>query len=214
MSLLAPIQFFDWSSIFNALRSRLGRFNGLIDKAVLLFGQIKTLIPRTHKLTEDILSEFHEWSTFKEARFSHRVINIEQALRKNSELIRGMKASFNAVRDIIRLIKAPLQSPLEGAAEDVEAVTGAGSVAELLARFPRLARGLERAIAFLGLLIEYVAAFNAAVNDFQTILDELKRVRLAIEKLDTVFLGQGNKRKFVKLADGKFIRIRVGNLHS
>jgi len=42
---------------------------------------------------------------------------------------------------------------------------------------------------------------------------ELKALRLEIEKLDTIFLSQSNKRKRLKLANGKSIRIRVGKLH-
>jgi hypothetical protein len=213
---VSVFQLFDLPAILNLLRARLGRFNALIDKAQLVFGQIKTLIPRTHKLTEDIMSEFTEWHQFREGSFKHRVINVEQAIRKNEELFIGMKRSFAAVRDIIRLIKAPIRNPIEGAAEDATAFleSAEGGVARFLARFPSLARALEKVIGLFALLVDMLASYSQALNDLQTILDELKRVRLAVEKLDTIFLGQGNKRKFVKLADGKFIRIRVGRLHS
>jgi hypothetical protein len=52
------------------------------------------------------------------------------------------------------------------------------------------------------------------IDDLQTVVDELKRIRLEIEKLDTIFLQQGNKRKTLQLLNGKSIRIRVGRLHS
>jgi hypothetical protein len=73
--------------------------------------------------------------------------------------------------------------------------------------------GLSEVAVGIGILYQVLSFVADIIQDLQTIVDELKRLRLEIEKLDTVFLQQDNKRKRIKLASGKRIRVRIGALH-
>ena len=95
--------------------------------------------------------------------------------------------------------------------EDVES---SGGISALLRKFPALAKGLEKLLGVLGLIVQALDAIATTIDDLQQIVDELKALRLEFEKLDTIFLSQSNKRKTLRLADGSSIRVRVGKLHS
>jgi hypothetical protein len=97
----------------------------------------------------------------------------------------------------------------EEVAADLEGGTGEG----ILKRLPRLAKGLEKLLGVISLIVDAVISWSDAVDKLQTIVDEVTRLREAIEKGDLIFLKQSNPRKTLTLTDGTKIKIRLGNLH-
>jgi hypothetical protein len=118
------------------------------------------------------------------------------------------------VVDLAKQFKEDLFTEQAPEAGELLADVEEGGTKTIVDLFPKLGKAAEKILGVLGAL---VVALEQAVNliaDLQTIVDELKRIRLEIEKLDTIFLQQDNKRKYLKLANGKTIKIRLGKLHS
>jgi len=149
-------------------------------------------------LFNSIIDEVNAWKNFKEdIRLKSRVVNIESAITKTKDLVEGLFASWRAILALIKSLTTKLE--LGGAAEIVEAATGIGLPVAL--------------VNFLVLVVEVLDTVRDVIDDLQTIVDEITRIRTEIETLDTIFLSQSNKRKTIKLADGKSIKIRLGKLH-
>ena len=165
------------------------------------FQKATTLVGDTTHLVESVKDEIAGWKNFKQdIRLKSRVINLEEAIQKTRDLIEGIPASWRAVLDLFSQIRKAIQ-------KDLAAEEGAALLAVETA-------GLSEVATAVAILYQILSFATDVIGDLQTIMDELKRLRLEVEKLDTVFLQQGNKRKYLKLADGKTIRIRVGHLHS
>jgi SMC interacting uncharacterized protein involved in chromosome segregation len=152
-------------------------------------------------LFDTVVGEIDAWKHFKEdIRINSRVINLEIAIKKTRALIEGIPQSWRAILDIFSQVRKAIQ-------KDIVAEEGAALLAVETAGLSEVATG----IAILYQVLSFVADI---IQDFQTIVDELKRLRLEIEKLDTIFLQQDNKRKYLKAKDGRRIRVRIGHLHS
>lgn len=211
----------DLSGIFSAIKGFLGPFGKLFDllkkgfdHVVNVFGQGGTAF----KLKDSVLEEIDGWKNFKQdIRFKQRAIVLESAIQKTRDLIEGIPESWHAILDILKQVREKFSSGSTGealeeasaAAEDIES----SGLHSLLNKFPRLARGLEKALGVIALVVDGLESVAEFIDHLQTIVDELKRVRKEIEKLDSIFLQQGNKRKTLKLADGSSIRVRRGHLH-
>jgi hypothetical protein len=140
------------------------------------------------------------------------------AITKTRALVEGIPAAWHSIQDLFKQFKekvntANVNTQAADLAADIEEGTGEG-VAGLLKKFPKLAKGLTKIFGVLVLVTDALESVSRTIDDLQVILDEITRLRLEIEKLDTVFLSQSNARERVKLADGKVIRIRVGKLHA
>jgi hypothetical protein len=209
--------FIDFSKLFQLIRGLLGPFGKLLDSLKKAFDHVVNVMTAADKLATSIREEIDGWKNFKQdIRFKQRVIELEAAFIKTRDLIQGIPEAWHNVLDLIKQIKAQVgggESPVEDAeaiAEDLES----GGVKKLLQQFPKLARGLEKLLGVLAIIIQALEAIADAIDHVQTIVDELKRIRLEIEKLDTIFLSQSNPRKTIKLANGKTMKIRVGSLHA
>jgi hypothetical protein len=207
---------FDLSGIVDRIRTFLGPFGKLLDSLKKSYDKLINIFDAGEKLTDSIIGEIDAWKNFKsDIRFSQRVIQIERAIQKTKDLIEGIPASWQAIVDIVKQIKAQISgesNPIEEAEAATEDIESAG-VRSLLTKFPALAKALERVLGVLAIVLQALEAIATSIDDLQTIVDELKAIRLEIEKLDTIFLSQSNKRKTLRLSNGKTIRIRVGKLH-
>jgi hypothetical protein len=206
---------FDLSGIFDAIKRFLGPFGKLIDQVKQLYDHVVGILDAAEKLKDSIVGEVVGWKNFKQdIRLKQRVVNIESAVQKTRDLIEGIPAAWRSIQDLIKQFKSQLQSenPVEDAEAAVEDVESSGFKA-LLEKFPQLAKILEKALGVGAILLQAAEAIANGIDDVQQIVDELKRLRLEIERLDTIFLQQANKRKRLKLEDGSTIRIRLGKLH-
>lgn len=206
----------DFGSLFSAVKNFLGPLGQIWDKIGEAWTHLQTIGQRATQLKDSIVEEIDGWKNFKsDIRLKQRVVQIESAIEKTRALIEGIPAAWRAILDLIKQAKDQLN--VQNPVEEAQAITTdieEGGIKTLLTRFPALARACERVLAFLGIVVTALEAISNVVDDFQTIVDEMKRLRLEIEKLDTIFLSQSNKRRRLKLADGSTIRIRVGHLHS
>jgi hypothetical protein len=213
------VALFDFlSPLLNRIKQALGPLGKLWDKVVEAYTHVTGIIAAGLKLTDTITSEVEAWKNFKEdIRFGSRVINLEKAISKTEELFQGIPDSYHAILDLVKEIKGKIgarTAPDPAEVEEIEAEFEEGSIANILKRFPAIAKFFEKALGVVSLIVDALESIANAIQDLQTIVDETKRIRLEIEQLDTIFLQQHNKRKNLKLADGKSIRIRIGSLHS
>jgi len=172
----------------------------LVKNIITTFTKLKDLWSEVTTLIQSGKDEIDGWKHFKEdIRLKSRVVNLETAFKKTRDLVEGIPASWHAVLDLFSQIKSAL-------AKDVAEEEGAALLAVETA-------GLSEVAVAIAIIYQVLSFVESVVSDLQTILDEAKRLRLEVEKLDTVFLQQDNKRKVVKLESGKTIKIRVGKLH-
>jgi len=173
----------------------------LVKNIITVFTKVKDLFSEVNNLVTSVKGEIDGWKNFKEdIRLKSRVVNLETAFRKTRDLVEGIPKSYHAVLDLFSQIKTAL-------ARDVAEEEGAALLAVETA-------GLSEVAVALQIIYQVLSFVESVVSDLQTILDEAKGLRLEVEKLDTVFLQQDNKRKTLKLDNGKSIRIRVGKLHA
>ncbi len=207
----------DFGSILTAIKTWLGPFGKLLDKLKETYDHVVNIYDAGSTLVTSITDEVNAWRNFKQdIRFKQRVIELEAAVTKTKALIEGIPAAWKSIVDIFKQFKESLTQETNPV-EDAEAATAdieAGGIKTLLTKFPALARALERLLGALALIVSALEAIANTVDDIQTVVDEITRLRLEIEKLDSIFLSQSNKRKTVKLADGSTMRIRIGHLHS
>lgn len=220
---MALLDVFDLSAVYARVIKFLGPVGKVIDLGVSAIKRLGTIVQRQTKLMDDAVKEFQAWRNFKEdIRLKSRVVNLESAITKTRALIEGIPAAWHAIVDIVKDFRRKLDPVGAETAENIEIAGDLGKVEEgtgeiltkLLNKFPKLLKGLERAAIILGLILDALESLSKLIDDLQVILDEITRLRLEIEKLDSIFLSQDNKRERVKLADGKTIRIRLGKLHS
>jgi len=173
----------------------------LVKNIITVFTKVKDLFSEVTTLIQSAKDEIDGWKNFKEdIRLKSRVINLETAFKKTRDLVQGVPKSWHAVLDLFSQIKSAL-------AKDVVEEEGAALLAVETA-------GLSEVAVALQIIYQVLSFVESVVSDLQTILDEAKLLRLEVEKLDTVFLQQDNKRKTLKLDNGKRIKIRVGKLHA
>jgi hypothetical protein len=213
---MASLFGFDITGLLSSIKSFFGPLGKLFDKLKETYDHLVGVFDAAQKLTTSVTSEIDAWRNFKQdIRIRQRVVNIETAIQKTRDLIEGIPAAWRAIVDVVKQVKSQIggaESPVEdaqAAAEDIDA----GGIKSLLEKFPKLARGLEKLLGVLAIIVTALETISNVIADIQTVVDEITRLRLEIEKLDTIFLSQSNRRKTVRLEDGRTIKIRVGKLH-
>jgi methyl-accepting chemotaxis protein len=206
----------DFGALFQLIRRFLGPFGKVLDKVKETYDHLVNILNDADHLADSIRGEITAWKTFKQdIRIRQRVVQIERAIEKTRSLIQGIPEAWRSILEIIKQVRANIGGGADAATEAEAAVeeVEAGGVKGILERFPALARGLERLLGVLAILIQALESISKVIQDVQQIVDEIKAIRLEIERLDTIFLQQSNKRKTVRLADGRTLKIRVGKLH-
>ena len=213
---MALSDFFNFSGILDRIKTLLGPFGKLFDSLKQSYDKLIHIFDAANKLTTSVISEVNAWRNFKQdIRFAQRVVQLERAFQKTRDLIAGIPAAWHSIVDIVKQLKESLTQETNPI-EDAEAATAdieSGGIKTLLEKFPRLAKGLEKVLGALALLLQALETIASIIDDLQTVVDEITGLRQEIEKLDTIFLSQSNKRKTLKLANGSTIRVRVGKLH-
>jgi hypothetical protein len=204
-----------FAPLLNKLKIFLGPLGKLWDKIVGAWNHITHIVQATEKLVDTIKDEISAWKNFRQdIRFKSRVVQLESAFTKTRDLIEGIPESWRAILDLIKQFRESIATEQAPQPEEFAADIEEGGSKTITEIFPKLGKLAEKALGFVSIIVTALEQIANAIDDLQTIVDELKRIRLEIEKLDTIFLQQGNKRQTLKLADGKTIRIRVGRLHS
>lgn len=214
---MAFTDLFNFSGIFDRIKAFLGPFGKLLDSLKQSYDKLIHIFDAATKLKDSVVAEVDGWRNFKQdIRFAQRVVQLESAFKKTRDLIQGIPAAWRSIVDVFKQSKDLLPTTANPIAEEEAIFQDAeqGGFKSLLEKFPRLARGLEKALGALAILLQALETIASVIDDLQTIVDEISGLRKEFEKLDTIFLPQSNKRKTLKLASGKSIRIRVGHLHA
>jgi conjugal transfer/entry exclusion protein len=173
----------------------------LVKNVITTFKKAFSVWDTFQTLLQSVKDEIAGWKNFKEdIRLKSRVVNLETAFAKTKALVEGIPASWRAVLDLFSQIKSAF-------AKDVAEEEGAALLAVETA-------GLSEVAVAITILYQVLNFVETVISDLQTIIDEASGLRKEVEKLDTVFLQQDNKRKTLKLSDGSKIRVRVGKLHA
>jgi len=207
----------DFTGLFNLVKRFLGPFGKVLDKVKEAYDHLVNILSDADHLAESIKGEITAWKTFKEdIRIRQRVVQLERAVDKTRELIAGIPEAWRSILDIIKNVRSNIGGGADAATEAEAAVeeVEAGGVKGILERFPALAKGMERLLGVLAILIQALESISNVIRDVQQIVDEIKAIRLEIERLDTIFLQQSNRRKTVRLENGRVMKIRIGNLHA
>jgi hypothetical protein len=180
-----------------------------------LKGSTVGLFDKVTKLATTVRTEYEAIRNFKEdLHWRGRVVNAPQVVKKVKRLTEIPSEVALKIKDLITRIEEQSpggKSPAELADEAAADLEGIESFRGFLTKWvPKLAKGAERLLGVLAILVDVLVAWNAAIDDLQTIADDVKEVRLDIEKLDLIFLPQNNPRRWVTLEDGRRMRIRVG----
>jgi hypothetical protein len=203
----------------DALKKALGPFAKLFDFISHFWTSITKAYQHTTDLVTLIIGEVNAWKSFREAvPVRTGVISVPAAIQKTQDFIDEIKAAYFSILDLIKQIKAQVgggldESPVTEAEDALKAVEE-GGFKDILAKFPKLAKSLEKIFGFVALVIQILEAWVSAVDDLTKIVNVLKDIREEIETGATIFLSQKNKRKRVTTKDGEVLNLRLGNLHS
>ena len=76
------------SPLLDRIKAALGPLGKLWDKVVEAYNHVTNIITTGNHLVDSIVSEVNAWKNFREnIRFKQRVINLEKAIEKTTELI-------------------------------------------------------------------------------------------------------------------------------
>lgn len=212
-TLLAPIE-----NLFNRIFA--GTVVGkLVSKISQGVSHVLTLLDRIDRLVASIKEEIAAFSNWKEdIRFKSRVINLPKAVEKTRDLVTGLKTAWTAILDLVSSLRDVIKGGGDPKAEAEELAADAGDLenigSRLLAKLPKLGKLFEKMLGVVTLIVDAIIQWSDMVDELQTVVDQVKRIRLEIESLESVFLSQKNPRRTLQLKDGSSIKIRVGNLHS
>lgn len=208
-----------FNPLLNAIKRALGPFGKLWDIITRFWTAVTTVIPKAQALASLIIGEVTAWKQFKEAiPFRTGVINVKSAVEGTKDLAQELIDAWHAVVELVQTVKSKVTDltggdPSAAARSAVEEIENS-SFRDIISKFPRLVRGLEKILAWVGLVAEVLEDFITFVDDLTTIVNALVDLRNEIETGSTVFLQQKNARRTVQLKKGGSIKIRVGNLHS
>jgi archaellum component FlaC len=203
--------------LLDKLKEALGPLGKMFDLLGKFWTNLTSLGGKIQALINLILSEIDAWKNFKESiTFRTRVISIPAAIQHIEEFKDQIIAAWNSVKDLVQQIKGKFQTtgnPTEEAEQAVEDIESSG-FKTILEKFPKLAKGLEKVLGFVAILVDALETIIATVDDLTAIVNALKAIRIEVMTADAIFLKNSNPRKTLKLEDGSSIKIRVGNLHS
>lgn len=218
MGLLGDLEQRFLQPILDRIKAALGPFGKLFDLLTHLWTKLNDAFQKGTSLSIGIRDEISAWRNFKEAvPVRTGVINLPKAIDKSQELIDQVRAAWNSIVDLAKQLREQVQgeagkNPAEEAEQAMSDIESSG-IKNFLQRFPKLAKGLEKVLGFLAILVGALESIIAAIDDLTQILATVKGLREEIETGSTIFLQQKNARKTVKLDDGSSMKIRVGNLH-
>jgi tetrahydromethanopterin S-methyltransferase subunit B len=159
------------------------------------YTEVTTLVPRSEALFDNAKAEFDKLEHFKfDPKWKSRVINVpkaEQQIRDILQIPQDLVTEFKAlVADLKKKLK-----PTEFNLEDF--------------RLGRFGEFLGKLLGWAQLILDSVSSISDSVDRLEHIVEDITNIREQIEKLDSLFLQQGNPRRHKR---GTAV-IRVGKLH-
>ncbi len=169
-----------------------------------LRGSTIGLFDKITKLANSLREEYEAIKNFKEdLHWRGRVVNAPQVVKKIKRLQEIPLEVVAKVKDMVKQIQDQFPEGAEPAnlAEDAaKSLEGFEDFAGALERIvPKLAKGGEKLLGVVAILVQVLVSWNLLIEDMQTIVDDVKEVRLDVEKLDLIFLPQNNARQYVNV---------------
>ena len=207
-----------FNPILNALKKALGPFGKLFDLVGKTFSGFRDSFNTGIELANEVRTEINEWRNFREAvPVRTGVVSLPAAIDHTEQLLDQIKAAWDSIVDLAKELqkqaRGQQESPTEEAEQALKDIEGSG-IKGILEKFPKLARGLEKLLGFLAVIVGALESIQKAITDLKNIVDAIKGIREEIETGSTIFLQQKNQRRTVRLDDGTSMKIRVGNLHT
>ena len=203
--------------ILSQLKVILAPFSKLFDFITHFWNSITSLGTRIQNLIALVLSEVNAWRQFQQnIAFRTKVINVSAAIEHIQDFWAQMVAAWASIEDLARELKGKFQTtgdPAQEASDAIKDIENSG-FRDLLAKFPKLLKGLEKVLGFAAIVLDAVESISSAIDDLTAIVNATAAIREDIESGGPLFLKQTNPRKTVTLEDGTKMKIRVGNLHS
>jgi len=179
--------------------------------------KLTTIGQRTQSLVDEIVSEVSEWRNFRQnINFRTKLVSLPAAVDHIQDFVAQIRAAWQAVLDLAQQLREKFNvpgNPTEEAEQAIKDIENSG-FRNLLEKFPRLAKGLEKVLGALALLLDALNSISTTIDDLKAIVDATKAIRETVEEGGPIFLSQKNPRRLEHLDDGTPIKIRVGNLHS
>lgn len=182
--------------------SFIGDLTNLILGVSGVLKDVEDTITEGRQLVENIRNEVTHLKKFKiDPKWKNRVINVPTAVEKT--------------HDFVLSIAERVQNDLHSLITNLRAIHFVGEVEHASGQLGGTGQGsgvlkiLEDINKIRSVILE-IKSFFLAANNFVT---DLREIREELETFDTLFLGQGNLRKSVRLDGGGSIRVRLGKLH-
>ena len=194
-------------------------FKKLVDIVLRFFHNVKTLIPKSIQFGAELKDEIVAWKKFNESiPFRTGVVNLPKAIEQTQALIDELVSAYHAVLSVADLVRSKFRELGGGNptadAEEAIADIEQGGFKNILDKFPKLAKGAEKALAWVGLVADVLENLIELNDELLLILKAARDIRVEVETGSTIFLSQRNRRQIVPLREGGSIKIRVGSLHS
>src|SRR6266480_1851895 len=143
--------------ILDAIKRAFAPFGRLFDLLSRFWTNLTNLWTDIGTLVESITAEITAWKNFKEnVSFRTRVINVKKAIDKTEEFIAELSAAKTAVLDLWTQLKGKFETagnPTEEASEAIKDIEKSG-FRELLSKFPRLLKGVEKILGFVAVVAD------------------------------------------------------------
>ena len=208
-----------FNPLLNGIKTLLGPFGRAFDLIRHLWQNLTDGFEKGKELAGLVRGEIDAWRHFREdINFRTGVVSLPAAVQATKDLVAGVVEAWHAAVDLFGKVKGKLTesagpNPTEEAEQALKDIESSG-FKSILKQFPKFAKGLEKALGFVAILVDTLDNLLDAIDDLLAIVNALKDLREEIETGKTIFLQQKNARKTLKLKDGGSIKIRVGNLHS
>ena len=207
-----------FNPLLAAIKRALGPFGRVFDILQRFWHNLTHLGEHVSSLTTDVRTEIDEWRSFRVSiAYRTGVVSIPAAVRNTRLLLDQLRDAWFAVMDLVETIRGKIAAtsgtdPVGEAKEAIADIEKSG-FGQILQKFPRLIRGVEKALGFVALIADLLEDVITTVSDLQRIVDAARAIREEVEHGSTVYLQQRNRRETVTLTDGTKMKIRIGNLH-
>jgi hypothetical protein len=208
-----------FSSVLEKLKTWLGPLGKAFDLITHFWKTVKDAWHKSIELAGLIKDEIAAWKNFREdIAFRTGVVSLPAAIRQTQELVSVVIDGWHAIVDLATEAKSQLdavgfEDPAAEAKAAVEEIRTGKGFRAILEKFPKLAKGLEKVLAWLGFLVQLATLWITLADDLTAIVEAIAAIRDEVEHGSTVFLQQKNPRRNDRLEDGTPIKLRVGNIH-
>jgi hypothetical protein len=186
-----------WAELQTTLSAIGNFFTNYFSAAERIGNSIESLCTRVDALVLNTQKAIQEIKDFKfDPKWKTRVINVPIAIDQVRNFISKVPQELADKFKALAVDMRGLKDGLHAVAGQVSGEGGGGA-------------GLIKVISWMSLLDQSFQRLQEFVDDLSTVVQDLRDITFEIEKLDTLFLQQGNPRVRLK----KTISARSGKLH-